>query len=197
LCFGLGEWLGFGVGELDVLLGVGEGEPLGVLEGLGLGVAVAVADADLDVLGLDEGLTLADVLGEGDVLPLADELADLNRDAEDPVSAADSWFAARFVAEDNVVLFGISRHTADLLVDWLLASAVCNSTNRLHPMNAKPASAPTAAGLSISALTCESSCAFGFARRSGLPAGLMTRGRHDSHIMHGCLAGLKPSRMAI
>jgi len=48
---------------------------------------------------------------------------------------------------------------AELITDWLLASAACNSANMLQPMNAKPDSAPSAAGLRIRALTCESSCA--------------------------------------
>jgi hypothetical protein len=160
LCFfGLGVWLGFGLGELDVGLGFGEGE----LElGFGEGDPDELEWGEDDAAGLDEWLALADTVGEGDLLLLAvavGELADLNRD-EELASAAVWWLVASFVADDSVVLFGMIRHSVGFAVDWLLASAECNSANALQPMNANPTSAPTAAGLSINALTCESSCAF-------------------------------------
>jgi hypothetical protein len=130
LCFLVG---GFGLGELGFGLAVGLGE-LGVGLGvelvlvLGLGVVVAEVDAeefegDEDVaVELDEGLLLADVLGEADSLPLADvlgaagELADLTRDA-DLASTAGSLLVALFVADDSAVLFGVDPHSADLVVD--------------------------------------------------------------------------------
>jgi hypothetical protein len=166
LGFGLGE-LGFGLGELELGLGFGElGFGLGVVVELGVGVVVAGVDdvleedededveADVDVPGLDERLLLSDLRDDADVL------ADLNRDADEVASAAaDSWLAALVVAADNCVLAGISGHDAELMIDLLLASAACSSANMLQPMNAKPDSAPSAAGLTISALTCESSCA--------------------------------------
>lgn len=120
LGFGLGE-LGFGLGELDEGLGFGVlGFGLGVVE-LGLGEAVAVVDDEpaddedeeasgVDVLGLDEGLSLAGVLAEADLLLLpvadfvgvADELAELNRDADELASvAAGSWLAASVLAADS------------------------------------------------------------------------------------------------
>jgi hypothetical protein len=171
LCFvGLGVWLGFGLGEVELGLGVGEGD-LEVELGVGEGEVVVddfgsgVPEDDVAV-ALDEGLPLADVLGEADlllladVLGLADELADLNGEEELASAAPGPWLVASFVADDSAVLFGISPHTADFLVDWLLASAACSSANVLQPIKANPASAPTAAGLSINALTCESSSAF-------------------------------------
>jgi hypothetical protein len=142
LGFGLGE-LGFGLGELDVGLGFGVlGFGLGVVVELGVGVVVAVVDdeapdedeelaAGVEVVGLDEGLSLsdlrddADVLGEPDLLVLpvadlagaADELADLNRSADELASAAaGSWLAAPVVAEDSSVLLGMSGH-AELMTD--------------------------------------------------------------------------------
>ena len=136
MCLGFGEWLGVGEGELDVLLGVGEGELdvlLGVGEGeLGFGLGVPEEEGDLllvlDAVGLDEGLPLADLrdadvpsetdLLLADLFGVADELADLSCDAEEPASAAaGSWFTALFVADDSFVVFGISRHTADLVVE--------------------------------------------------------------------------------
>jgi hypothetical protein len=160
LCFfGLGE-LGFGLGfgELGFGLGLEElGAGLGVVV-VELGVGVVVAGVEVDVLegDVDESLVPdADGLDEG--LPLAgvkDEAAVLNSDADEMASAAGAWLAA-----DASVFAGVSGHVAEI-VPWLLASAACNSANMLQPTNAKPASAPAAAGLSISALTCESSCAF-------------------------------------
>jgi hypothetical protein len=129
LCFffGLGEWLGVGLGELEVALGVGEGE-LEVVLGVGEG-DVEVDDfgsgvpEDGAAVALDEGLSLADVLGEADVLLLADvlgvadEFADLKGDEELASAAASSWLVALFVADDSAVLFGMSPHSADFLVD--------------------------------------------------------------------------------
>jgi hypothetical protein len=167
LGFGLDE-LGFGVGELDLEeLGVGLG--LGVVVALGLGVVAGVDDAapdededavpEADAVGLDEGLSLVDVAGElADLVDFADE-PDLSGDAEELASAAVlSCWAALLVAADSTVLLGMSGHAAELMFDLLLASATCSSANMLQPMNAKPVSAPIAAGLRISALTCESSC---------------------------------------
>jgi len=165
LGFGLDE-LGFGDGELDLdVLGVG----LGVVEVLGLGVVVAGVDdaapdedelAEAEVVGLDEGLSLVDVAGElADLVDFADEPADLSRDAEELASAAArSSLAALLAAAESTLLLGMSGHVAELMTDSLLASAACSSVNMLQPMNAKPVSAPIAAGLRISALTCESSC---------------------------------------
>lgn len=136
LGFGLGE-LGFGLGELDVGLGDGVGVTVELGEAVELGVGVVVAEVDdevfdeeevaagVDVVGLDEGLSLpdADVLGEGDVLVLlvagvADELADLNRDADEMASAAAGpWLAALVVAADSFVFFGMSGHDAEMTVD--------------------------------------------------------------------------------
>ena len=125
--FGLGVWLGFGLGEVELGLGVGEGD-LEVELGVGEGEVVVddfgsgVPEDDVAV-ALDEGLPLADVLGEADlllpadVLGLADELADLNSEEELASAAAGSSLVALFVADDSAVLFGISPHTADFLVD--------------------------------------------------------------------------------
>ena len=77
----------------------------------------------LDELG--EGLPLSDGLGE------ADELADRSSAEELASADAGSWLVALFVADDSTVFFGISRHSADLVLDRLLASAVCNSANVL------------------------------------------------------------------
>jgi hypothetical protein len=145
LCFLPGE-LAVGSGELGVGLAVGEvevGVGLGLAEvelGLGLGVVVAEVDAEVfeggeDVaVALDEGLSLADVLGEADALLLADvlgeagallladvlgaasEVADLNSDEELTSATAGSWLMALFVADDSAVLFGVDPHTADLAV---------------------------------------------------------------------------------
>jgi hypothetical protein len=165
LGFGLDE-LGFGEGELDLeVLGVG----LGVVVVLGLGVVVAGVDdaapdedvePEADVVGLDEGLSLVDVADElAGLVDFADEPADLSFDAEELASAAErSCLAALLVAPESTVLLGMSGHAAELMIDLLLASAACSSANILQPMNAKPVSAPIAAGLRISALTCESSC---------------------------------------
>ena len=172
LGLGLGlDELGFGVGELDLEeLGVG----LGVVDVLGLGVVVAGVDdsvpdededvaAEADVVGLDEGLSLVDVAGElADLVDFADELADVIGDADELASVAArsclaALLAALLVASESTVLLGMSGH-AEVMIDLLLASAACSSANMLQPMNAKPVSAPNAAGLRISALTCESSC---------------------------------------
>jgi len=129
LCFffGLGDLLGFGLGELEVALGVGDGE-LEVVLGVGEG-EVEVDDfgsgvpEDAVAVALDEGLSLADVLGEGDPLLLADvagvadEFADLNGDEELASAAASALLLALFVADDSAVLFGMSLHTAGFLVD--------------------------------------------------------------------------------
>lgn len=137
LGFGLGE-LGFGLGELDVGLGFGVGVAveLGVVVELGVGLVVADVDdealddedvaADVDVVGLDEGLALPDVLADAELLVLlvaalagvADERADLNSDADELASAAAaSWLAALVVAADSFVLFGMSGHDAELMID--------------------------------------------------------------------------------
>ena len=127
--FGLGDLLGVGLGELEVVLGVGEGE-LEVVLGVGEGDVEVEAEVDDfgsgadDVAGaLDEVLLLADVLGEGDglllaeVLGVADEFADLNGDEELASAAAESWpVAALFVADDSAVLFGMDPHSVDFLV---------------------------------------------------------------------------------
>ena len=199
--FGLDE-LGFGVGEL-VLEELGVGLGLGVVVVLGLGVVVAgVEDAapdededavpEVDVVGLDEGLSLVDVAGElADLADFADDVVDLSGDAEELASAAArSCWAALLVAAESTVLLGMSGHAAELMLDLLLASAACSSANMLQPMNAKPVSAPTAAGLRISALTWESSCTvwLRYASRRRRPGSRLRR--HDSHIMHGCPSGL-------
>ena len=125
---------------------------------------------ELDAVGLEEGLPVAELSDDADVLAVtdeladlagvADELADVNGEAEELASAAaGAWLAAVFVAPESTVLFGMSGH-AELMIDCELASAACSSANMLQPMNAKPVSAPSAAGLSISALTCVPSCAF-------------------------------------
>jgi hypothetical protein len=124
--FGLGDLLGVGEGELELVLGVGDGElevVLGVGEGEGeVEVEAGVPEGDVAV-ALDEGLLLADVLGEADVLLLADvlgeadEFADLNGDEELASAAAGSWLVASFVADDSAVLFGMSPHSVDFLVD--------------------------------------------------------------------------------
>ena len=126
--FGLGDLLGFGLGELELGLGVGEGE-VEVVLGVGEGeVEFEVEDfgsgaPEDDVVALDEGLLLADVLGEGevlllaDVLGVADEFADLNGDEELASAAAGSRLVALFVADDSAVLFGMSPHSVDFLVD--------------------------------------------------------------------------------
>jgi hypothetical protein len=138
-----GVALGFGFGELDLEeLGVG----LGVAVELGVGVVVsglddpalegedAAAELDAadepDVPGLDEGLSLADlpddadVLAEADLLVLADltrvadERADLNGLAEELASAsADLWSAALFVAPESSALAGMSGHAAELMIE--------------------------------------------------------------------------------
>jgi hypothetical protein len=156
------------LGELGFGLGLGElGFGLGVGVKVGVGVVVAGVDdealdededvdvvAEVDAAGLDDELLLSDLRD------VADGLADVSRDAEVLASAAArSWSAALVVAAERTVLFGMSGHAA-LITDWLLASAACNSANMLQPMNAKPVSAPSAAGLRIRALTCGSSCAF-------------------------------------
>ena len=77
------------------------------------------------MVGLDEGLLVAnlrddaDVLGETDVVVLlladvlgaADELGDLNGDAEELArAAAATRLAALFVATESTVLLGMSGH---------------------------------------------------------------------------------------
>ena len=144
LGFGLGE-LGFGLGELDVGLGFGVGVAveLGVVVELGVGVVVAEVDDEAldedeevaggeDVVGLDEGLTLsdlsddADVLADADLLVLvvtdlavvADEFADLSGDTDELASAAAGpLLAASVVADASFVLFGMSGHDAELMID--------------------------------------------------------------------------------
>jgi hypothetical protein len=127
--FGLVEvGLGFGLGELEVALGVGEGEVDGeVVLGVGEGEVVVddfgsgVPEDDVAV-ALDEGLSVADVLGEADPLLLADvlgeadEFADLNGDEELASAAASSRLVALFVADDSAVLFGMSLHSVVFLV---------------------------------------------------------------------------------
>jgi hypothetical protein len=125
--FGLGDLLGFGLGELEVALGVGDGE-LEVVLGVGEGevevddFGSGVPEDDVAV-ALDEGLLLADALGEGDPLLLedvagvADEFADLNGDEELASAAAPALLVALFVADDSAVLFGMSAHSAGFLVD--------------------------------------------------------------------------------
>jgi hypothetical protein len=129
--FGLGDLLGFGLGELELGLGVGEGE-LEVVLGVGEGEVEVEVEVDVEDFGsgaddvagaLDEGLLLAEVLGEGDGLLLADVLgvadasADLNGDEELASAAAVPLPVARFVADDSVVLFGMSPHSVDFLAD--------------------------------------------------------------------------------
>jgi hypothetical protein len=122
------EGLGFGLGELEVALGVGEGEvEADVVLGVGEGEVVVddfgsgVPEDDVAV-ALDEGLSLADVLGEADPLLLADalgeadEFADLNGDEELASAAASSRLVALFVADDSAVLFGMSPHSVVFLV---------------------------------------------------------------------------------
>jgi len=200
---GFGLELGFGEEELGFGLGLEElGVGLGVVVELGLGVVVAGVDdaapdedVDAEVVGLDDGLSLVDVAGE-----LADfvDFADLavvdddgfNGDAEELASAAArSCLAALLAAAESTVLLGMSGH-AELMTDWLLASAACSSANMLQPMNAKPVSAPSAAGLRISALTCESSCTVWLRSASRLHWPGSRLRRHDSHIMHGCPSAL-------
>jgi hypothetical protein len=158
---------GLGLGELGFGLGLGElGFGLGVVEELGVGVVVAdvddeALDEDDDVVAEVDAAGLEDELLLSDLREVADGLDDVSRDAEVLASAAArSWSAALVVADERTVLFGMSGHAAELITDWLLASAACNSENMLQPMNAKPVSAPSAAGLRIRALTCGSSCAF-------------------------------------
>jgi hypothetical protein len=147
------------------------GDGLGVVVVLGLGVVVAGVDdaapdeeddvvAEPDGVGLVEGLSLAEVADElADLADCADEPAGLSGDAEELASvAARSCFAALLAAAESTVLLGMSGQAAELMIDLLLASAACSSANMLQPMNAKPVSAPIAAGLRISALTCKSSC---------------------------------------
>jgi hypothetical protein len=124
--FGFDVLLGDGEGELDVLLGDGEGE-LDVLLGDGEG-EVEVEDFGSGVpeddvaVALDEGLSLADALGDADPLLLddvpgeADEFADLNGDDELASAAASWWLVAPFVADDSAVLFGMSPHSTGFLV---------------------------------------------------------------------------------
>ncbi len=129
--------VGFGLGVLELAVGLGVVVELGlgVVVELGLGVVVSgVADPELDGEAvsavLDEGLSLAesldeaDVLGEAELLVLADlaavadELADVNRDAEELAStAADSWPAALFAALESTVLVGMSGHAAELMTE--------------------------------------------------------------------------------
>jgi hypothetical protein len=181
LGFGADE-LGVGLGEVE--LGFGDGVDESELsEGDGLVVVagddVLAADEDggaeldvlaLDVLGLDDGLAL-DALTDAEELADDDELADLlgdrdgcadlSRDADELAKSAPGVPVAGFVtAAESTVLFGTSGHAADWMIEWLLASAAWSSLNVLQPIRTKPASAPSAAGLRSSALTCASSCAF-------------------------------------
>jgi len=91
LCFFFAVGDGLGLGELDVGVGVGEGElevELGFGEGdvevedFGFGVPEELEGGEEVAVALDEGLSLADVLGE------ADEFADLSRDEELTSAAA-------------------------------------------------------------------------------------------------------------
>jgi hypothetical protein len=52
------------------------------------------------------------------VAGVADELADLNRDADEMASAAAGpWLAALVVAADSFVFLGMSGHDAEMTVD--------------------------------------------------------------------------------
>jgi hypothetical protein len=130
--------LGFGFEELGFGLGVAELVGLADVVELGVGVVVSGVDdealegedvpGEVDAVALDEGLSLAellddaDVLGEAALLALADlarvaeELADLNADAEELASAAFGlWSAALFLAPESTVLVGMSGHAALML----------------------------------------------------------------------------------
>jgi hypothetical protein len=131
LGFGFFEELGFGLGVAE-LVGLAD-----VVE-LGVGVVVSGVDdpalegedvpAEVDAVALDEGLSLAELLDDADALAeaallvladlagVAEDLADLNADAEELASAAfGSWSAALFLAPESTVLVGMSGHAALML----------------------------------------------------------------------------------
>jgi len=156
-----------GVGDGEVLVGLG----LGFLVDVGLGLALAVGslvgvglglldaavdeelpDGDGDALLRSDELALADGLGLFDELAPGDALADLVADLLGDAEAGRSTVAA--VSD---VLFGADEH-AVLMIGGLAASTAPAWLNVPKPINKKPVSAPSAAGLSTNAaLTCATS----------------------------------------
>lgn len=162
----VGEPLGVGDGLGDVVavelgLGLGLGLELAeVLLDVGLGLE-EVPDGDgedvleADVLGLDEGLLPeeSDAEADGDTTGEAGLLfvAELPGDAE--VLAGELLFAADAVSTAS---FGTDEHAA--LTSGALAVVTATAApNMPKPKNMNPVSAPSAAGLRISALTCRTS----------------------------------------
>jgi hypothetical protein len=145
LGFGLGE-LGFGVG-LGLVVAEGDDVPAGdedggveldvlALEVLGVDDGLAADDLldDADELGEADLLAVPDVLDEADALAEVDALADLPDDRDGRAdfigdadelasAAADVLLLGPVTAAESTVLFGISGHAADLMIEWLLASA--------------------------------------------------------------------------
>lgn len=175
------SWAAFGEGDvLGVGVGVGLGEVLDEVDGLGLlddglglddAEPVGEAEPELVAVGLEDGLafllTDGDGLGVPDLL-LADLLGEADSDADELGLLA---FALRvalcFLALTGLAAVAVSTASLGSVLQAALALAVLAavvvaalaraSLTVLALRKRNPAIAPSAAGLSIRALTCATS----------------------------------------
>jgi hypothetical protein len=173
--FGEGDVLGVGVG-----VGVGLGEVLDEVDGLGLlddglglddAEPVGEAEPELVAVGLEDGLafllTDGDGLGVPDLL-LADLLGEADSDADELGLLAFALLVALcFLALTGLAAVAVSTASLGSVLQAALALAVLAavvvaalaraSLTVLALRKRNPAIAPSAAGLSIRALTCATS----------------------------------------
>jgi hypothetical protein len=151
--------LGVGVGLGDLLDELGDGEGDVVLDELSVGGDELLGLAsDPEALGLDEGLALAEPVDDDDALgeALGDAEPELLLDADAEADSLALRLPVSMMAAVTTVPFGSDEH-AGLEVCGRPAPMASPALIMLPPMNMNPVSTPSAAGRTISALTCRTS----------------------------------------